>query len=65
MLNPECTPGEVVPDPAAPGLHAWLCGCGAAEGGFPSRTKAKRAQRDHRFPPIQPKENRHVRPARG
>lgn len=50
-LNPACTPGRVVPDPAVEGQHAALCGCGWSEGGFPSRSAAKRAQREHRFPP--------------
>lgn len=50
-LNPLCTPGQVVPDPAEDGAHAALCGCGWSEGGFPSRSAAKRAQRAHRFPP--------------
>jgi hypothetical protein len=51
MLNPDCTPGDVVRDALDPLSHAWLCDCGAGQGGYPSRTKAKAAQREHRFPP--------------
>lgn len=56
MINPECTKGTVMPDPhnmpMSPQLHVAICGCGWREGGFTSRTKAKAAQRAHRFPPF-------------
>ena len=54
-LNPLCTPGTVVPDVAVPfalPLYVAICGCGWHEGGFDSKTKAKAAQRAHRFPPL-------------
>lgn len=51
-LNPDCTPGWAWE--ADDGTHTAYCGCGWTEPGFPSRRKALRAQRDHRFPPLEP-----------
>jgi hypothetical protein len=51
-LNPDCTPGRVVPDELAlePGRHRVFCGCGWEAGGFESKSAASRAQKAHRFP---------------
>ena len=50
-LNPRCTPGWVEPDPTRDGYHMACCGCGWRKHGVSSRTRAKNAQRRHRFPP--------------
>lgn len=49
--NPDCGIGVIVDDPHGEGAFAWECPCGVAQGGFPSKSTAKRAQREHRFPP--------------
>lgn len=48
MTSPSCTRGAVEPD--GPGAFARICGCGDRQGGFPSRSQAKLAQREHRYP---------------
>lgn len=50
-LNPDCTPGWT--EPLGTG-HVGRCGCGWSSEVKPSKTKAKAAQRDHRFPPHEP-----------
>jgi hypothetical protein len=49
-LNPACTPGWAIRLPEEDHFIA-CCGCGWEEPGFPSRSSALRAQKDHRFPP--------------
>lgn len=48
MLNPDCTPGWTTVDDD--GLVTGHCGCGWSEP-FGSKSRAKDAQREHRFPP--------------
>ena len=54
MLNPDCTPGWTEPQKGPDGLptalHVACCGCGWSEPGYDSKSAAKRAQREHRFP---------------
>lgn len=52
MINPTCTPG-VVSQPGPDGLVTASCGCGWVQHGFPSRSAGKRAQKAHRFPPLE------------
>ena len=49
-LNPDCTPGWTTTHTG--GRVTAHCGCGWNQPGHESRTAAKAAQRDHRFPPI-------------
>lgn len=51
MINPACDGGSVEPSPAGPGFVV-VCACGNVTPAEPSKTKAKAAQRTHRFPPI-------------
>lgn len=48
--NPECSNGWVEPDPDRKELYVACCGCGWRQPGVTSKTRAKNAQRRHRFP---------------
>jgi hypothetical protein len=56
--NPDCTNGWNfwVYDEEHGHTVTAHCGCGWFKTGFPSKTSAKRAQRDHRFPPPETEE---------
>lgn len=55
-FNPDCTPGWTSVDPEKPDEFVAHCGCGWSEAGWSSRTKAKAAQREHRFPGPNPRD---------
>lgn len=49
MIDRACTPGWT--HRTSPTTVSAYCGCGWTADGLPSKTAAKAAQRDHRFPP--------------
>lgn len=53
-VNPDCTVGWA--DRLDGGVTAF-CGCGWERAGFPSRSRALEAQKQHRFPGDNPREN--------
>lgn len=55
MFNPDCTPGWADDRFEDDGTYRAFCGCGWNQGGFPSKSQALRAQKEHRFPGPNPR----------